>query len=124
MINREIASWGLAVSWVILAVWLLLQPLKTWAAEDEVATKAPKGTHGWIYNKKTNVLQFCTQVSGDQYDAMAEVLCIPYPKKVKELSEYDSFFLDGGPSNFKRPIDEHESHKELHSIPKYLPAEK
>ena len=45
-------------------------------------------------------------------------------KKVKELSEYDSFFLDGGPSNFKRPIDEHESHKELHSIPKYLPAEK
>jgi len=122
MINREIAGWVLALFWAILAVWLLVQPLKTWAADDtirgdQVATKEHGSTHGWVYNNKTQTLQFCMQVSGQQYDAMAEVLCIAYPKKVKPISEYDSFFLDGGSKNF-------DPESELRGIPKYLPAEK
>jgi hypothetical protein len=65
--------------------------------EDQVATKEPNSAHGWVYNNKTKVLQFCLQTTGEEYDENAEVLCISYPKKVKHIDAYDSFFLDGNP---------------------------
>jgi hypothetical protein len=67
------------------------------AKEDQVATKDPGSSHGWVYNTKTKVLQFCMQTSPGEYDANAEVICIPYPKKVKPIDAYESFFLDGNP---------------------------
>ncbi len=101
----NIAGWSLALLWFVFAIWLLLQPLPTRAAlpttvvdtfrEDTIATKARGATHGWVYNTKTKILQFCIQTSGEQYDANAEVTCIPYPKKLKVIDEYESFFLDG-----------------------------
>jgi hypothetical protein len=101
MINiREIIGWVLALFWFVFATWLLLQPLPseaddTTVHEDQVATKERGSTHGWVYNKKTKILQFCIQTSGEQYDANAEVMCIPYPKQLKVIDEFESFFLDG-----------------------------
>ncbi len=91
---KNIFDWISAIVCILFSIWLITRPIPSHANDHTIATKDPRGTHGWVYNKKTMILQFCTQVSGDRYDAMAEVLCISYPKKVKELSEYDSFFLD------------------------------
>ncbi len=85
--------------------------------EDQVATKEEGSSHGWVYNTKTKILQFCMQTSPGEYDANAEVICIPYPKKVKPVNTYDSFFLDGGPENF-------DPEAQLKGIPKYSPAVK
>ncbi|MBT5956150.1 MAG: hypothetical protein HOG97_05240 [Candidatus Marinimicrobia bacterium] len=94
--TRNAIDYMMAALLIIFSVWLLIQPISAYAdsIENVEATKAPKGTHGWIYNKKTKVLQFCMQITGQPYDAMAEVLCIPYPKKVKPIDDYESFFLD------------------------------
>jgi hypothetical protein len=85
--------------------------------EDQVATKEEGSSHGWVYNTKTKILQFCMQTSPGEYDANAEVICIPYPKKVKPVNTYDSFFLDGGPENF-------DPEAQLKGIPEYNPTEK
>jgi hypothetical protein len=93
--NREILEWVLAVAWIICAMWLLVQPVSVYAGQDATA-KSPLGNSGWVYNNKTYTLQFCTQISGEINDADAKVVCLEYPKKVKEVDGYDSFFLDGG----------------------------
>jgi len=91
---KNIFDWTSAIGCIAFSLWLITRPIPSHASDHTIATKDPSGTHGWVYNSKTMVLQFCTQVSGDRYDAMAEVLCIPYPKKVRVVDEYESFLLD------------------------------
>jgi hypothetical protein len=39
--------------------------------EDQVATKDPGSSHGWVYNTRTKILQFCMQTTPGEYDAKA-----------------------------------------------------
>jgi hypothetical protein len=82
----------------LLTAWLLLQPLPSYAEdiirEDEITTRTIGSTHGWVYNTKTKILRFCMQTTGDEYDTMAVVVCIPYPKRVELIKDQMYFFLD------------------------------
>ena len=53
--TRNAIDYMMAALLIIFSVWLLIQPISAYAdsIENVEATKAPKGTHGWIYNKKT-----------------------------------------------------------------------
>jgi hypothetical protein len=96
--NTNIIGYLLVITLWLLTAWLLLQPLPSSAedviSEDKITTRSHGSTHGWVYNTKTKILKFCIQSTGDKYDAMEEVVCIPYPKKVELIKERGYFFLD------------------------------
>ena len=103
--NINIIGYLLVIILWMLTAWLLLQPLPSYAEdimhEDEITTRTNDSTHGWVYNTKTKILRFCMQTTGDKYDIMAVVVCIPYPKKVELIVEHGGFFLDYKDNNFE-----------------------